>query len=48
MGVCDIELEALLPQLSAVRVEGLQVGAGLVRVTARTRGGGNCRTVWMM
>jgi hypothetical protein len=32
-------LEVLLPQLAGVQVEGLEAGAGLVRITARTREG---------
>jgi transposase len=32
-------LEVLLPQLAGVQVEGLEAGAGLVRITARTRDG---------
>ncbi|MET9386303.1 transposase family protein [Streptomyces sp. NPDC002928] len=37
--VCDVELEALLPQLAAVQGEGLEAGTGLIRITARTRDG---------
>ena len=37
--VYDIEVAVLLPQLAVVQVEEVQAGTGLVRVTARTRGG---------
>ncbi|WP_136729926.1 hypothetical protein [Actinacidiphila oryziradicis] len=35
----DVELEILLPQLAAVRIEGVQVGTELIRILARTRDG---------
>jgi transposase len=37
--VYDVELEILLPQLAAVRIEGVQVGTELIRILARTRDG---------
>ncbi len=35
----DVELEALLPQLAAVQVEGVWAGTELIRIVARTRDG---------
>jgi transposase len=34
---CEVELEVLLPQLAGVRVEDVQAGAELIRITVRTR-----------
>src|SRR5437879_5221846 len=38
-GMSDVELEALLPQLAAVQVEGVWAGTELIRIVARTRDG---------
>ncbi|WP_322749270.1 MULTISPECIES: transposase family protein, partial [unclassified Frankia] len=37
--MCDIDLAALLPQLAAVRVDAVEPGTGVVRITARSREG---------